>query len=200
MKKYISVDVETSGQTEGKHSMLSLGACLVDDINVQFYRELKPISFEFEIEAIKVGCKGLHCLKSYRGELFGKSLNPESEDFEPHYVLNILDKEGVFPEEAMQEFEEWILKNTKEYEPIIAAAPILFDGKFISWYFSSFLGHNPFGYSGEDINSMYRGFKRDVNASIKQLNMRTGELSHNALEDAVQQAKEFKHVLDLMKS
>ncbi len=199
MKKYISVDVEASGPVPGKYSMLSVGACLVDDVNVQFYRELKPISFEFVLEAIKVGSKGLHCLKSYSGELFDKSLNPESKNFDPNYVLNILDKEGVFPKDAMSDFEVWIKKNTKGDKPIIAATPILFDGMYISWYFNSFLGRNPFGFSGEDMNSFTRGLNKNIDASIKQLNMRTGELPHNALEDAVQQAKEFKYLLDSMK-
>ncbi len=199
MKKYISVDVEASGPVPGRYSMLSVGACLVDDINVQFYRELKPVSFEFDLEALKVGSKGLHCLKSYSGELFGEELNPNCEKFNPNYVLNILDKEGVFPKEAMHDFEVWIKKNTKGDKPIIAAAPILFDGMYISWYFNSFLGRNPFGFSGEDINSFSRGLNKNIDYSIKQLNMRNGELSHNALEDAVQQAKEFKYLLDSIK-
>jgi len=41
-KKYVSVDIEASGRIPGKNSMMSLGACLVDDLNTTFYRELKP--------------------------------------------------------------------------------------------------------------------------------------------------------------
>ncbi|MBI5066112.1 hypothetical protein HZA97_07795 [Candidatus Woesearchaeota archaeon] len=199
MKKYISVDVEASGTIPGKYSMLSVGACLVDDPSKQFYAELKPISFEFDPEAMKIGSLGLKCLEEYRRAIPAQKdkLDPKHEKFDPRLVLNVLEKEGLFPIHAMQNFEEWIKENTtKKSKPIIAAAPILFDGMYISWYFNTFLGHNPFGFSGEDINSVYRGFRKNVHASIKDLKMRQGELPHNALEDAIQQAKEFKYFLD----
>ena len=53
-KKYISVDIEASGWTPGKYSMLSLGACLVGNTDVQFYRELKPLNRNYVLEAMKV--------------------------------------------------------------------------------------------------------------------------------------------------
>ena len=41
---YISVDVETAGPTPDDYSMLSIGACLVDDPASGFYVELKPLT------------------------------------------------------------------------------------------------------------------------------------------------------------
>lgn len=52
-RKYYSVDVELSGRVVGKHSMVSLGACIAGDRNTQFYREIKPISFEYEQGAMR---------------------------------------------------------------------------------------------------------------------------------------------------
>ena len=40
----ISVDVEASGPSPSTGSLLSIGACLVDDLDVAFYRELQPIA------------------------------------------------------------------------------------------------------------------------------------------------------------
>jgi len=55
-----------------------------------------------------------------------------------------------------------------------------------------FNGGDPFGYSGEDINSMFRGKSNNIHGSIKELGLRPGgELRHNALEDALQEGKEL---------
>ena len=71
---------------------------------------------------------------------------------------------------------------------------------FTSWYFDNFYdGENPFGHSGEDINSMYRGVMRDINTHTAQLNIRGKDLPHNALEDAIIQAREFENVLQLLR-
>lgn len=78
------------------------------------------------------------------------------------------------------------------------AAPIKFDGMFTDWYFDNFLGYNPLSYSGIDINSMYKGVKKDLNAHISELGVRGESLPHNALEDAILQAKEFQKVLELV--
>jgi hypothetical protein len=43
-ERYFSVDIESSGPIPGKYSMLSLGACAVDDPDVAFYVEFKPTS------------------------------------------------------------------------------------------------------------------------------------------------------------
>ena len=203
-KIYFSVDVEASGRSPGKYSMLSFGACVVGDISKTFYKELKPISNNFITEAMKIGCLGLKGLEMYQNDIksYLAVYNPKSEKFRPGMVLQKLREIGEEPRTVMKDFAGWILENSKGYKPVICAAPIIFDGGFITYYFDNFYeGENPFEHSGEDINSMYRGYKKDVNASIKDLNLRNvNGLSHNALEDAIQQAKEFERVLELMKS
>ena len=54
IEAYISVDIEASGPVPGKYSMLSVGACLVEDPTKDFYCEIKPISSEYVEEALKV--------------------------------------------------------------------------------------------------------------------------------------------------
>lgn len=41
---YISVDIETAGPIVGEHSMLTIGACLVYQPEVEFTIMLQPIS------------------------------------------------------------------------------------------------------------------------------------------------------------
>jgi len=198
-KMYFSVDIEASGRSPGKYSMLSIGACVVGDIKTTFYKELKPISNNFMTKAMRIGCLGLKCLEKYKNI---ERYNPKNENFRPGLILQVLRERGEEQEVVMKEFAEWILKTSKGYQPVIAAAPIIFDGGFITYYFDNYYeGENPFIHSGEDINSMYRGYVKNVNASIKDLNLRNENgLNHNSLEDAIQQAKEFEMVLSLMKN
>lgn len=198
-KKYVSVDIEASGRIPGKNSMMSLGACLVDNLNTTFYRELKPISNEYLFEGIRVGSLGLRCLDDLKHL---DEYNANSKGFKPEKVLEVLYDRGEEPKKVMSDYASWVLDVTKGYKPIEAAAPIKFDAMFTNWYFNMFYDkENPFGFSGEDMNSIYRGLVRNLNASMKDLGLRDERgLPHNALEDAIQQAKEFRVVLTLLKS
>lgn len=40
---FISVDIEASGPIPGEYSLLSIGACMVDNPDESFYAELKPV-------------------------------------------------------------------------------------------------------------------------------------------------------------
>ena len=197
-KKYISVDVETSGLTPGKYSMLSLGACVVGNTKQQFYRELKPLNKDYSLEAIKVACLGLNCLKQLG---YKKEHDPKSPDFNTASILQILEGTADHPKKVMDDFKEWILSVTQGYRPVLAARPTIFDGMFIAWYFDNFIGENPFGHSGEDINSMYRGATGNIYTNIDHIKIDTSSLhTHNALDDAIEQALKFGQVLILMEN
>lgn len=197
-KKYISVDVETSGAYPWNSSMLSLGACEVGNTDNIFYAELKPINKEYLADAMRVGCRGLKSLENLQG--FEK-YNTLSDNFDSKATLDILSEKGEDPQKVMTEFSKWVRTSTKGYKPILAAAPIIFDGPFINYYLDKFCNEeNPFGHSGEDINSMFRGKAGDITAGIKELSLREKmQLKHNALDDAVQQAKEFYTILVFMR-
>ncbi len=77
---YICVDVETAGPIPGEYSLLSIGACTILEPQSTFYIELKPINENFTPEAANV-----HKLSMQR-----------------------LMVEGVAPDEALQQFEEWL--------------------------------------------------------------------------------------------
>ena len=196
-KKYVSFDIESSGSTPGKYSMLSLGACIVGETSVQFYREIKPLNRNLSVPAMKVSSLGLRCLDSLK---HNDEFNPKSKKFNPGKVLEVLSDKGEEPDKVMKDYALWVEDVTAGFKPVEAAAPIKFDGMFTTWYFDNFYdGKNPFGHSGEDINSMYRGARGDITAKIEQLGLREEGLPHNALEDAIIQAKEFEKVLELFK-
>ena len=196
-KKYISVDVETSWQTPGKYSMLSLWACVVGDISKQIYIELKPISDNFIFDAMKIWSLWLDCIRKYIND---PTLDPSKDNFDPKKVLDALSQYWEHPNVAMKKFEQWITENTIWFTPIEAAAPIKFDGMFTSYYFDNYNdGINPFWYSWEDINSLFRWVSKDISQSIKSIWFRLPNwLSHNALDDAIQQAHEMDFVLKMI--
>lgn len=196
-KKYICLDWEASGTTPGKYSGIALGACIVGDIEEQFYRELKPISENYIHSAMQIGCLHLECLRDKKDI----ELNPKNRKFSPKKVLEILAEEGEDPEDVMCEFANWININTIGHTPIEVANPIKFDGMFTSWYFDNFYnGINPLGYGGEDIDSVYRGLRKDMDVNVaRSFGLRRVSKQHHALEDAIVQAKEFEKVLNLMK-
>ncbi|MBT5023224.1 hypothetical protein HOK51_03225 [Candidatus Woesearchaeota archaeon] len=197
-KLYFSVDVEAAGRTPGKYSMLSFGACIVGNTDIQFYRELQPISSNYQKEAMKIGCLGLKCLEPLKHI---PEFNPKSRYFMPKRALTVLEAKGTHPHQAMLEFADWIIENSENYRPILAAAPIKFDGMFISWYFDNFYSkEDPFRHGGEDINSLYRGARNNLYAHISDLKIRNEGLNHNGLDDAIQQAKEMEFVLDMIKN
>ena len=77
---YISVDVETAGPNPNRYSMISIGACLVDDLERSFYIELKPLSEAFVESSLAVSGLSMETLAA----------------------------EGVDSATAMQQFADWV--------------------------------------------------------------------------------------------
>jgi ribonuclease T len=197
-KKYISVDVETSGPTPGRYSMLSIGACIVGDTSVQFYREIQPLNLNYILPAMKIAVLGLRCLDDVKEQ---DEYNTKSEKFDPLLVLKLMGQKAEGPISAMEDYAVWIKSNTRGFKPVEAAAPIKFDGMFTAWYFDNFYEYkNPVGHSGRDIGDLYKGLCKNTSANIEDLNIECKELSHNALEDAIVQAKVLEKILDLIDS
>ena len=172
---YISVDVETAGPYPGRYSLLSIGACLVENPDRNFYVELQPVNGEFTAEAMAIG--GLS--------------------------LAALEKEGISPEHAMVRFAAWIEEVVPPgARPVFVAFNAPFDWMFVHDYFYRFLGYNPFGHSAVDIKAYFMGNAAVTWAetSLSHVTARLGgspELSHNALADAIDQGILFKIMLAL---
>lgn len=150
---YIMVDIESDGPIPGDYSMVSFGAVLVDEqLDKTFYGKLKPISEQFIPQALAVS---------------GHS-REETLHFED-------------PKQVMGAFAQWIRENCKD-QPIFISDNNGFDWMFICWYFHHFLGANPFGFSSQNLGSLYKGMQKDTSKSFKHL--RKTRHSHHPVDDA----------------
>jgi ribonuclease T len=120
----ISVDIETSGESPSTGSLLSIGACLVDDPATAIYLELKPEPGRpWSVEA-----QGVHGLAPDR-----------------------LEDEGLEPAAAMQQLEDWVLTVAAGGWPVFVGFNAPFDWMFVADAFWRHLGRNPFGISALDL-------------------------------------------------
>jgi len=167
---FISVDVETAGPIPGEYSLLTIGACNVFDDTQTFECKLKPINRNTVPEALAV--TGLS--------------------------LDVLEQEGLTLVDAMQNFHDWIQHVAGiDGIPIFVGFNAAFDWSFINYYFHSYLGTNPFGFSALDIKSLYMGSEKCAWHETKssQISKKLHPIlkgSHDALQDAKYQAELFR--------
>jgi ribonuclease T len=166
---FVSVDVETAGPIPGEYSLLSIGACLVDDDTQAFECKLKPINRNAVPEAMKVA---------------GLSLDK-------------LERDGTPPIDAMRQFQDWLSTVSAGGSPVFVGLNASFDWSFINYYFHRYLGENPFGFTALDIKSLYMGATGCDWHSTRSSKI-ASELrpklqgTHDALHDARYQAEIFR--------
>ena len=129
---YIAFDVEADGPIPGPYSMLSFGMAVAGKPELNFYTELQPISDDFDEKALAVSGLSREKLKA----------------------------EAPSPEDAMREAAKWINELRKIGRPVFLAAPAVWDGMFIHWYFMNFTGKSPFSPTGAgiDLRSYWMGY------------------------------------------
>jgi hypothetical protein len=183
---YFSADVETDGPIPGPYSILSFALVYAGSFDGQdfdrprdyrrsFYRELRPISDTFEPEALRVN--GLD--------------------------RNRLCLHGESPEKAMTDAAEWVHEVAGSARPVLVAYPLSFDWTWLYWYFIRFSAKgSPFNHSRcFDIKTAIA-----VKARIPVSEAGRPKLfpflrsdrvhTHNALEDATEQAEIFANVFE----
>jgi len=165
---YFSVDIEAAGPVPPDYSLLSIGACRVDDLSREFYLEVQPINDNADPKAL---------------EVTGFSMERQT-------IV------GVPPEPAMRNFAEWIAGSLSANEkPVFVGMNAPFDWAFVNYYFLHFLGENPFGIGGLDIKALYMGATgcswTDTRSSRMPYPLQDKDRAHNALEDAKHQAGLF---------
>jgi ribonuclease T len=172
---FVSVDVETAGPIPGEFSLLSIGACAVDNVAETFACELQPINQNADPNALKVA--GLS--------------------------LETLAKTGLSPDVAMAQFARWADKLAQGDDRLVFVgfnAP--FDWSFVNYYFHRYLGHNPFGFAALDIKAYYMGVTgctwSDTRSSRMAARLQPrGTGDHKAVHDAIYQAELFRLTRDL---
>lgn len=184
---YFSADVETDGPIPGPYSMLSFAlvyAGRYDGATFErstfakreiFYCELRPISDEFQVEALEVNGLDRERLKV----------------------------EGASPSDAMRSASDFVRKVTGERgRPVLVAYPVSFDWTWLYWYFVKFCGESPFRHSDcFDLKTAYAVKAREPIARsgrtriLRELRSDRPH-SHNALDDAFEQAEIFANLFE----
>jgi DNA polymerase III epsilon subunit-like protein len=171
---YIVVDVEAAGPNPSQYALLSIGACTVGEPRDTFYVELQP-----DREAATEQAVAVHGLSMDR-----------------------LASEGTPPAEAMRRFSGWVAAVTPHgVRPLFVGFNAPFDWMFVNDYFHRYLGHNPFGHAALDIKALYMGAAGVPweETSMRHLAPRYlggAQLTHNALQDALDQARILEGILD----
>jgi hypothetical protein len=178
---YFSADIEADGPIPGPYSMLSFGLAVAGRFDgdsferavpeaATFYRELQPISADWHPEALEVS-----------------GLDRDS-----------LIEEGTDPEKAMNDAATWVSSQAGKDRAVLVAFPLGFDWMFIYWYFMNFASDgSPFDFSSAlDMKTMLarregvvldRAGKGDIPPALRSNRPHT----HNALDDAIEQAELF---------
>jgi len=183
---YFSADVETDGPIPGPYSMLSFALVYAGTFDGKefkrpktlqetFYRELKPISKDFQAEALRVN-----------------GLDRER-----------LCREGETPEGAIREAYEWIAGIAGGAKPVLVAYPLSFDWAWLYWYFVKFSSKgSPFNHSlCFDMKTAY-AVKASVPISEAGRSKILPQLlperrhTHHALDDATEQAEIFGNLFE----
>ena len=150
---YIMVDVETDGPIPGDYSMISFGAVLVDEpLDKTFYGQLQPIAEQYIPDALAVS--------GFTRE--------ETQAFDD-------------PQTVMINFAAWI-KTVATDRPVFISDNNGFDWMFICWYFHHFTKANPFGFSSQNLGSLYKGLVKDTFQNFKHL--RKTKHTHHPVDDA----------------
>ena len=183
---YFSADVETDGPIPGPFSILSFALVFAgsfdgrrfqrpDNYETRFYKELKPISEDFEPEALRVN--GLDRAR--------------------------LCRDGESPETAMIDASRWVKRIAGPAEPVLVAYPLSFDWTWLYWYFIRFSADgSPFDYSRcFDIKTalavkaaipISEAGRSRIDPSLRSAHPHT----HNAVDDAISQAEIFANVFE----
>ncbi len=90
------------------------------------------------------------------------------------------------PKEVMEKFAVWVKENSRG-KPIFISDNPVYDWQWINYYFHTYLGSNPFGYSARRIGDLYCGMK--LNMFEKWKHLRKTEPDHNPVTDAIGNAE-----------
>ena len=164
---YVMVDIEADGPIPGDYSMICLGAIVVEPgLARTFYGQLRPIAERWIPEALAMS------------------------GFTREQTLGFDD-----PESVMAAFDGWLAEQTGG-RAVFVSDNNGFDWQFVNWYSHHFLGNNRFGFSSQNLGSLYKGMVKDTGQNFKYL--RKTRHTHNPVDDARGNAEALLHMRDAL--
>lgn len=167
---WISVDTETSGPAPAAGSLLSIGACLVDDPEQGIELLLRPDpALPWDM-----GAQRIHGLDRAA-----------------------LERDGLEPAEAARLLDAWLARVVPAgARPVFVALNAPFDWMFVADLMWRHLGRNPFGHSALDLKALFLGRHLESvgpwsgTSRLAMLERYAVDLphTHRALDDAREQA------------
>lgn len=177
MNRYFSVDCEFSGLDHTKYDLISIGIVEIEknnnifkvNKNRTFYLELKPLHNHFDPQSMDINGLNFSNLKKYGSE----------------------------PKEACRQIKKYLNLKENDNAIFIGYCNIL-DKIYIDQLFYAAEAENPFNYEAIEISSLAIGklnlewgySERDLEKELDLEPMDKND-KHNALQDAIHQAKEF---------
>jgi hypothetical protein len=163
---YVMVDIEADGPIPGDFSMISLGAIVVE----------RPLD-----------------------RVFSARMKPISERWIPEALaVGGFSREATLafadPKSEMERFAAWL--GQLRGQPVFVSDNNGFDWQFVCWYFHHFTGKNPFGFSSQNLGSLYKGMVKNMRATFKHL--RKTKHTHDPVDDARGNAEAMLHMIEEM--
>lgn len=183
---YFSADIETDGSIPGPFSMLSFALVFAgtfdgrkfvrpEKYDLIFYKELRPISNDYDEEALRVN------------GLDRKFLCENGED----------------PSDVMDSAYNWIMSLVGSGNPVLVAYPLSFDWAWLYWYFMKFSKNgSPFSHSRcFDIKTALAVKAKLPISTAGRSRLPVslapgGRHTHHARDDAIEQAMIFANVFE----
>lgn len=167
MSTWVVVDVESDGPLLGTNSMVCFGAVIVEpSLSKTFYSELiKPVSENYNPDALAVS---------------GFTREQHENDGQNQIMV-------------MSKFEDWLKENCKG-QPVLVSDNNGYDASWINWYFHTYIGKNPFGWSSRRIGDMFCGFYN--NPFYRWKKHRKTAHTHNPVDDAKGNAEALLYLVD----
>jgi hypothetical protein len=163
-------DVESDGPIPYKYSMISFGLVAIGkdgNVNNSFYGRIRPVSDEWIPEALAVS---------------GHS-REETMEFET-------------PEVVMKRCADWVAKQINGGYAMFMSDNNGYDWQFMNWYFHMYTGSNPFGFSSQNLGSLYKGLVKDSRKNFKHL--RKTKHTHHPVDDAMGNVEALLHMKNEM--
>ena len=176
---YYVIDVESDGPILGVNSLVCFGAVRLDnELQTTFYGQTRPVSESYNEETLVIS---------------GFS-REEHESFEN-------------PKIVFEQFALWLSETNTNGKPVLISDNNGYDASWINWYFQTFCGSNPFGYSSRLIGDLWSGFKNDMRVSWKHMRTITCidkdgreqkgfTHTHNPVEDALGNAHALLYMIN----